>query len=67
MQKSLRRSVDVNSLSGICLTKLDVLDGLEEIKICVGYESTDSGCVGSSDALAYENFEANLRNHARLV
>jgi adenylosuccinate synthase len=46
----LRRSVDVNSLSGICLTKLDVLDGLEEVKICVGYEAADSGCVGSSDA-----------------
>ncbi|MFW1806204.1 adenylosuccinate synthetase, partial [Acinetobacter baumannii] len=45
----LRRSVDVNSLSGICLTKLDFLDGLEEVKICVGYENTDSGCVGSSD------------------
>ncbi|MCK4080207.1 MULTISPECIES: adenylosuccinate synthase [Acinetobacter] len=53
----LRRSVDVNSLSGICLTKLDVLDGLEEVKICVGYEDTDSGCVGSSDALAYENLK----------
>lgn len=53
----LRRSVDVNSLSGICLTKLDVLDGLEEIKICVGYKNTDSGCVGSSDASAYENLE----------
>ena len=53
----LRRSVDVNSLSGICLTKLDVLDGLEEIKICVGYENADSGCVGSSDALAYENLK----------
>ena len=50
----LRRSVDVNSLSGICLTKLDVLDGLEEVKICVGYEAADSGCVGSSDALAFE-------------
>ncbi len=50
----LRRSVDVNSLSGICLTKLDVLDGLEEVKICVGYENTDSGCVGSSDAVSFE-------------
>ena len=49
----LRRSVDVNSLSGICLTKLDVLDGLEEVKICVGYEAADSGCIGSSDALAF--------------
>ena len=26
-----------NSLAGLCLTKLDVLDGLPEIKICVGY------------------------------
>ncbi len=53
----LRRSVDVNSLSGICLTKLDVLDGLEEVKICVGYEAADSGCVGSSDALAFETLK----------
>ena len=44
----------MNLLSGICLTKLDVLDGLEEVKICVGYEAADSGCVGSSDALAFE-------------
>lgn len=35
---SLRRSIFLNSMTGICLTKLDVLDGLEEIKICVGYE-----------------------------
>ncbi|WP_233145263.1 adenylosuccinate synthase [Wohlfahrtiimonas populi] len=34
----LRRSVEVNSISGLCLTKLDVLDGMEEIKICIGYE-----------------------------
>ncbi|MGB7213593.1 MAG: adenylosuccinate synthetase, partial [Gammaproteobacteria bacterium] len=26
------------SLTGLCVTKLDVLDGLEEIKICVGYK-----------------------------
>lgn len=34
----LRYAAKVNSLSGICLTKLDVLDGLEEIKVAVGYE-----------------------------
>lgn len=50
----LRRSVEVNSLSGICLTKLDVLDGLKEVKICVGYEVSDSGCVGSSDAVSFD-------------
>lgn len=27
----------INSVTGICLTKLDVLDGLETVKICVGY------------------------------
>lgn len=34
---ALRQSVQINSVSGICLTKLDVLDGLETIKICVAY------------------------------
>ena len=35
---SLRRSARLNSLTGICLTKLDVMDGLNEVKICTGYE-----------------------------
>jgi adenylosuccinate synthase len=34
---ALRTAVNINSVSGICLTKLDVLDGLETIRICVGY------------------------------
>ena len=34
---SLRTAVNINSVSGLCLTKLDVLDGLDEISICVGY------------------------------
>lgn len=34
---TLRRSVRVNSISGLCMTKLDVLDGLETLKICIGY------------------------------
>ena len=34
----LRRSAQLNGLSGLCLTKLDVLDGLETIRICVGYK-----------------------------
>ena len=33
----LRRAALTNSLTGLCVTKLDVLDGLPEIKICVGY------------------------------
>ncbi len=34
----LKRSAQVNGLTGLCITKLDVLDGLEELKLCVGYE-----------------------------
>lgn len=34
----LRRAVMLNSFSAMALTKLDVLDGLETIKICVGYQ-----------------------------
>jgi len=35
---ALRRARELNSLSGLCITKLDVLDGLDSIRICVGYE-----------------------------
>ncbi len=34
----LKRSMIINGVSGLCITKLDVLDGLSEIKVCVGYE-----------------------------
>jgi adenylosuccinate synthase len=33
----VRQTVKTSGISGIALTKLDVLDGLKEIKICVGY------------------------------
>jgi len=33
----LKRSAQVNGLSGLCITKLDVLDGLSELQLCVGY------------------------------
>lgn len=35
---ALKRSVIINGINGLCVTKLDVLDGLEEIGLCVGYE-----------------------------
>jgi len=38
---TLRRAMQLNSVSGICITKLDVLDGLDRISICVGYEDLD--------------------------
>ena len=34
----LKRSAQVNGLSGLCITKLDVLDGLPELMLCTGYE-----------------------------
>jgi len=34
---AVKQSIRVNSVSGICLTKLDVLDGLDTVKVCTGY------------------------------
>ncbi|MDX1654555.1 MAG: adenylosuccinate synthase [Candidatus Competibacteraceae bacterium] len=36
---ALRRSIENNSVTGLCVTKLDVLDGLDLIRVCVGYRS----------------------------
>ncbi len=38
---ALRRSNQINGISGLCITKLDVLDGLDSIRICVGYKVGD--------------------------
>jgi adenylosuccinate synthase len=35
---ALKRSIQLNGVSGLCITKLDVLDGVEAVKICIGYE-----------------------------
>lgn len=39
---ALKRAAAVNSLTSLCITKLDVLDGLEELKICVAYKCGDT-------------------------
>lgn len=50
----LRRSIQINGVTGICLTKLDVLDGLEQLKICTGYKvdgkDVDIFPLGAEDA-----------------
>lgn len=38
---ALRHAIQINSVSGICLTKLDVLDGMETVKVCVGYKTPE--------------------------
>ena len=52
---ALRRSFVINSVSGLCITKLDVLDGMETLRICTAYEldgeELDAPPVGA-DALA---------------
>ncbi|UMO87018.1 adenylosuccinate synthase [Pectobacterium sp. PL64] len=53
---AVRRAVQINSLSGFCLTKLDVLDGLKEIKICVGYRLPNGSEVDTTP-LAAEGWE----------
>ncbi len=35
---ALKRAIQINGVSGMCITKLDVMDGLEQIQICTGYE-----------------------------
>ena len=56
---AMRKSAKLNSLSGMCLTKLDVLDGLETIGICTAYrlngELTETAPLGADQ---YEQCEA---------
>ncbi|CNB40369.1 adenylosuccinate synthetase [Yersinia ruckeri] len=53
---AVKRAVQINSLSGFCMTKLDVLDGLKEVKICVGYRMPD-GRVMDTTPLAADDWE----------
>jgi adenylosuccinate synthase len=54
---ALRRAILINSVSGLCLTKLDVLDGLDTIRICVGYRNNQGDPVMSFpiDAAEYDD------------
>jgi len=35
---ALKRSIQINGVTGLCMTKLDVLDGLDTVRLCVGYK-----------------------------
>lgn len=55
---ALRRSVQINGLTGVCLTKLDVLDELPEIKVCTHYlKDNEKICLPPSSADEYETVE----------
>lgn len=53
---ALRHAVDINSVSGICLTKLDVLDGSEVIKVCTSYVDAEGNPIEGAlvDSEGYE-------------
>lgn len=53
---SMRKSAQLNSLSGICLTKLDVLDGLDKIGICTAYKI--NGQITETAPLGADQYEA---------
>ena len=40
---ALKRSIQINGVTGLCVTKLDVLDGVERLSICMGYRTKDDG------------------------
>ncbi len=53
---ALRQAIQINSVSGLCLTKLDVLDGLETIKVCVGYTNARGDAISTPvDVEEYES------------
>lgn len=52
----LRRSIELNSITGLCLTKLDVLDGLSTLRIAVAYQDSH-GNVLTRPPQAAEDFE----------
>ncbi|WP_100642761.1 adenylosuccinate synthase [Alteromonas facilis] len=53
---AMKRAVQINSITGFCLTKLDVLDGLEELQICTGYKDAD-GNIADVPPMAADGYE----------
>jgi adenylosuccinate synthase len=51
---ALRRSIVNSSVSGLCITKLDVLDGLDTIRVCVGYRI--NGLISPEPPLSVEGY-----------
>jgi len=61
---ALKRSIQINGVSGLCITKLDVLDGMQEVRLCTGYR-TDGVMIellpaGAEDAARCEPVYENL-------
>ena len=53
---ALKRAIEINSVSSICLTKLDVLDGLAPLQVCVDYKvDYENGFTGDYQASSYDS------------
>ena len=53
---AMKRAVQINSITGFCLTKLDVLDGLESLSICIGYKDAQ-GNVSDVPPMAADGYD----------
>ena len=53
---AMRRAVTINSLTGLALMKMDVLDGMDEVKICTAYKMAD-GTVSDLPPLSAHEYE----------
>ena len=55
---AMKRSIQINGVSGLCVTKLDVMDGMDEVQVCVGYKFDGKMCdllpVGAEDTARCE-------------
>jgi adenylosuccinate synthase len=62
---ALKRSAQINGISGLCVTKLDVMDGMEQIKLCVGYNidghRTDMLPAGADDTARCEPIYESIK------
>ena len=77
---AMKRSIQINGVSGLCVTKLDVMDGMEEVQVCVGYRFDGQLCdllpVGAEDTArcepvyetlpGWQGSTVGIRDYARL-
>lgn len=61
---ALRRAMQINGVSGLCITKLDVLDGLNKIKICTAYKHQGQSLdLSPMDGGAFDQCEPEYEEH----
>jgi len=61
---ALRRSMQINGVTGLCITKLDVLDGLSKLKICTSYKHQGQSLdLSPMDGGAFDQCEPVYEEH----